>query len=395
MTLNNSNSEEKIDKFGIITLVLSRGLTQLPLAMAGILLVDIALSFNVEVGIAGQINTASGLFSIFFGLIMGVLSVKYRHKSLLLTGILLFVFVAISSFFSPSLLVLIGVFAFAGIGNSLVIPMINTLIGEHVASENRTSVIGYTVSGMMVIYFLGVLSAGFLSYLGWKIPLILVITPIGLITALMCRNYIPGQATGSEAPISMGDLFKGYMLLLRNRSAIACLICTVLGFSVWYFYPVYGPSFFRQVYNIEPGMISAIIICITVAFVIGSILAGKVVSRAGEKTTLVLCTGLVGAMTMIAFRVPSFWVTFFMTLLVGFTGGIMITVSSSFALAQIPEYSGTMMSIHAASDSFGFMVSAGLGGTLLLLFDYGMGSTVIGLLGIIGAVILQMLTQKT
>ena len=138
MTLNNSNSEEKIDKFGIITLVLSRGLTQLPLAMAGILLVDIAISFNVEVGIAGQINTASGLFSIFFGLIMGVLSVKYRHKSLLLTGILLFVFVAISSFFSPSLLVLIGVFAFAGIGNSLVIPMINTLIGEHVASENRT-----------------------------------------------------------------------------------------------------------------------------------------------------------------------------------------------------------------------------------------------------------------
>ena len=78
----------------------------------------------------------------------------------------------------------------------------------------------------------------------------------------------------------------------------------------------------------------------------------------------------------------------------GFAGGIMITVSSSFALAQIPEYSGTMMSIHAASDSFGFMVSAGLGGTLLLLFDYGMGSTVIGLLGILGAVILQIMTRQ-
>lgn len=76
MISNHSYPEEKIDKFGILTLVLSRGLTQLPLAMAGILLVDIALSFNVEVGMAGQINTASGLFSIFFWTNYG----SFKHK---------------------------------------------------------------------------------------------------------------------------------------------------------------------------------------------------------------------------------------------------------------------------------------------------------------------------
>ncbi len=392
---NDTNSEKKIDKFGILTLVLSRGLTQLPLAMAGILLVDIALSYNVEVGVAGQINTASGLLSIFFGLIMGVLSVKYNHKSLLLTGIMLFVLVAVATFFSSSLLLLIGVFAFVGIGNALVIPMVNTLIGEHVAPDRHTSVIGYTVSGMMVIYFLGILAAGFLSYLGWKLPMLVVIAPIGVITILMCRACIPSQDTGSNSQTSFKDLFKGYMNLLRNKSAIGCLLCTILGYSVWYFYPVYGPSFFRQVYNIDPGMISALVVFITVAFVIGSISAGRLVNRTGEKTALLISTGIIGVITILVFRVPSFYVAYFLSLVAGIAGGIMITVSSSYALSLIPEYSGTMMSIHAASDSFGFMISAGLGGTLLLLYGYGMGSTVLGVLGIAGAVVLQILTQKT
>jgi predicted MFS family arabinose efflux permease len=395
MISNHSYPEEKIDKFGILTLVLSRGLTQLPLAMAGILLVDIALSFNVEVGMAGQINTASGLFSIFFGLIMGVLSIKYKHKSLLLTGILLFVLVAVSSFFSSSLPILIGVFSFVGIGNALVIPMINTLIGELVAPDKHTSVIGYTVGGMSFIYFLGVLSAGFLSYLGWRLPIVLVIAPIGIITSIMCRTCIPSQDIGPDSQTSMKDLFKGYMNVLRNRSAIGCLICTVLSFSVWYFYPIYGASFFRQVYNIDPGMISALVIFITVAFIIGSISAGRLVNLADEKTILAICTGMVGALTLIVFRIPSFWIAYFLSLLVGFSAGAMITVSSSYALSQIPEYKGTMMSIHSASDSFGFMISAGLGGTLLLLYDYEMSSTTLGLLGIIGAVILLTLTRKT
>ena len=374
--------------------MLSRGLTQLPLAMAGIVLVDIALSFNVEVGMAGQINTASGLFSIFFGLAMGVLSVKYNHKSLLFTGVLLFVLVAVASFFSTSLLILIGVFSFVGIGNALVIPMVNTLIGELVAPERRTSVIGMTVGGMSLIYFLGVLAAGFLSYLGWKLPMLLVIAPIGIITGLICRNCIPSRDTGSDSQASFKDLFKGYMNVLRNKSAIGCLISTVLGFSVWYFYPVYGASFFRQVYNIDPGMISTLVVFIILAFIMGSVSASRFVNRIGEKTTLVICTGIIGVFTILAFRVPSFYLAYLLSLAAGFAGGIMITASSSFALSQIPEYSGTMMSIHAASDSFGFMISAGLGGTLLLLYGYDMGSTVLGVLGIIGAVILLILTQK-
>lgn len=389
-----SQEHDEITQKGIMTLVLSRGLTQLPGAVVGLLLVEIALSYNVQVGVAGQINTAAGIFSILFGLAMGVLSVKYQHKSLLFTGILLSVFFAVASYFSTSLTVLIVVYSLVGIANALILPMVNTLIGELVSPERRTSVIGWTVGGMSLIYFIGILSAGFLSYLGWKMTMVLVVAPVGVLTCIMCRNFIPSQNKGPENQVSFGELFTGYMKLLRNKSAIGCIVGTILSFSVWYFYLVYGASYFREAFQISPSYMSVIMIFFVVFFIIGSLSAGRLVKRFDEKISLLIFTGVLGIVTIFVFHIPNFWAAFLITLIACFSAGAMITVSSSYALSQIPEYSGTMMSLHAAADSFGSAISAGLGGTFLLLYGYGIGSSILGLFGVIGAVVLLIFTSK-
>jgi DHA1 family bicyclomycin/chloramphenicol resistance-like MFS transporter len=394
MDSESSQQVHEITNKGILTLVLSRGLTQLPSAVIGLLLVEIALSYNVQIGVAGQINTAAGLFSILFGLAMGVLSVKYQHKSLLFTGIILYVFFAVSSYFSTSLTVLIAVYSLVGIANALVLPMVNTLIGELVSPERRISVIGWTVGGMSLIYFIGVLSAGFLSNLGWKMTMVLVVVPVGVLTCIMCRNFVPSQNKGSENKISFRELFTGYINLLRNKSAIGCILGTVLSFSVWYFYLVYGASYFREVYQIGPSSMSVIMIFFIVFFIIGSLSAGRLVKRFNEKTSLLIFTGVLGIVTIFVFHIPNFWATLLTTLIACFSGGVMITVSSSYALSQIPEYSGTMMSLHAAADSFGSAISAGLGGTFLLLYGYGIGSSILGVFGVIGAIILLLFTSE-
>ena len=394
MVSKDSQQDNEITKKGIMTLVLSRGLTQLPSAVVGLLLVEIALSYNVQIGVAGQINTAAGIFSILFGLAMGVLSVKYQHKSLLFTGIILYIFFAVSSYFSNSLTVLIAVYSLVGIANALVLPMVNTLIGELVSPERRTSVIGWTVGGMSLIYFIGVLSAGFLSNLGWKMTMVLVVVPVGVLTCIMCRNYVPSQNNGSEDKVSFRELFTGYVKLLRNKSAIGCILGTVLSFSVWYFYLVYGASYFREVFQISPSYMSVIMIFFIVFFIIGSLSAGRLVKRFNEKTSLLIFTGGLGIVTIFVFHIPNFWATLLITLIACFSGGVMITVSSSYALSQIPEYSGTMMSLHAAADSFGLAISSGLGGTFLLLYGYGIGSSILGVFGVIGAIILLLFTSK-
>lgn len=224
--------------------------------------------------------------------------------------------------------------------------------------------------------------------------MVLVIVPVGVLTSILCRYSIPDQGKSSENQVSLRDLFVGYMGLLRNRSAIGCILGTILGFSTWYFYLVYGASFYRQKFLMSPSSISIALIFITLFFIIGSLAAGRLVKKAGEKTTLLIFTGILGAITLFVFRTSSFWVAYIPTLIAGFSAGAMITVSSSFALTQIPEYRGTMMSLHAAADSMGWTIAAGLGGTLLLVYGYGLGSIVVGVLGILGAVVLLVLTSN-
>ena len=77
-----------------------------------------------------------------------------------------------------------------------------------------------------------------------------------------------------------------------------------------------------------------------------------------------------------------------------FSGGVLITISSSFALGQIPEYSGTMMSLHSAADSMGSSIAAGLGGSMLLVYGYELSSGAVGALGILGAIVLYVITSN-
>jgi len=124
----------------IVPLLISKGITNLPSIVVSILLIEIAASFNVSPGIAGQLSTASSLLSLIFALIMGLLSARYSHKSLLTFGLLLYAFSAASGLLSGTLYVMLPLFALTGVARAMVDPMIGSLIGAHVPADRRTSV---------------------------------------------------------------------------------------------------------------------------------------------------------------------------------------------------------------------------------------------------------------
>ena len=224
--------------------------------------------------------------------------------------------------------------------------------------------------------------------------MVIIIVPVGVLTGIMCRSCIPGQKKSSDNQASLRDLFRGYKNLLSNKSAIGVILGTILGFPTWYFYVVYGPSFYRQVFNLSASSISIALIFLIISGIVGSFTVGRLVQRTSEKTVLLSATTFLGVISLIVFRIPNFWVTYFLTLIAMFSGGVLLTVSNSFALAQIPEYRGTMMSLHGVADSSASVISAGLGGTLLLLYGYGGSSIVLGVIGILSAVVLYLFTSN-
>jgi predicted MFS family arabinose efflux permease len=275
-----------------------------------------------------------------------------------------------------------------------VLPMVNTIIGKFVSPDRRASVIGMTVGGMFLIYLVGMLSVGLISNIGWRRVMVIVVVPVGVLVGILCRYRLPEQTKISDDQVSISDLFRGYMKLLRNKSAIGCILGTLLGFTPWYFYVIYGASFYRQKFLLSAGSVSIAVIFLMISAIIGSFTVGRLVKRASEKTVLLFFTTLLGAITLFTFRIPSFWVTYAASLIACFSGGILITISSSFALGQIPEYSGTMMSLHSAADSMGSSIAAGLGGSLLLFYGYELGSSALGALGLLGAFVLYILTSN-
>ena len=198
--LKKNDSDTNLSNLGVLSLVLARGLTNLPSLVVSLLLVDIASSFDVQIGVAGQLRALEGGLSVIFALIMGVLSVKYKPKSLFSIGILIFAVSAITSFYSNSLTTLFLTYSIVGVAYSIVIPMINTIIGIHVPTEKRTTVIGWTVAGLSTLYLIGSLSVGYLSQWGWRTTLLLVVVPISIIIFTLSRIGISCLLYTSPSP---------------------------------------------------------------------------------------------------------------------------------------------------------------------------------------------------
>jgi predicted MFS family arabinose efflux permease len=96
--------------------------------MLPLLLTDIAKTFGVPVGTA-VISSISSLVGVGVGLLMAILSVRFKHKPLLLVGVLCISLAEFGSYIAPSLLLVQTLYSLNGVGSVMVGAMAFTLIG--------------------------------------------------------------------------------------------------------------------------------------------------------------------------------------------------------------------------------------------------------------------------
>ena len=76
-------------------------------------------------------------------------------------------------------------------------------------------------------------------------------------------------------------------------------------------------------------------------------------------------------------------------LIVSFLGGLNQSSAQGLNLGQLPGLSGSMMSMLSAFQGIGTTLSLGVGGLLLVWFDWRVLGFVVGVLGIVGYVIMN------
>jgi predicted MFS family arabinose efflux permease len=373
------------------SLFLSRFATQPHGLIAGLLLIDIGQTFGYPVGVTGQLSTASFIIGVIFALVTGVLSVRYKHKSLLIMGLVFFTISALGCFSAPSFAFMLLSYSFSGLGMALVPPMCNTLVGEHLPLEKRSSAIGWILAGGASSYLIGAPLIGVLAgYGGWRLAFIGYMLPICIASLAIAVIGVPSATSVVQPVVSRPDYLEGFKKIFSNRSSFTCLLGTILAMAAWEANLIYGASFFRERFIMPTSWVSVLLSVMALCFLIGSLASGYLINRFGRKNFTVLSTVILGMLSFTYLNLHLFWLSMIIVLLVCVFAGVRYAASDSLTLEQVPEFRGTMMSVSSAAANLGSSLGGAIGGLSLLSYGYNGLGVSLGVLGISSAVIYHL-----
>ncbi len=362
--------------------------------LISILLVDVALSFGVPVGVMSQIRSFSAVVSTASALVMGVLSIRYRPKPLLMVGLSLITVSALVCSFAPTYTVLLIFYSLTGVGVAMVVPMSQTLVGEHVAIEGRPRAISYMIMSYTLIS--AFVSGPMMNWLavrgGWRLAYLAYIFPVTVIGLASGLFGIPPSRTVPSDDSDYRTYIDAFRDILKDRSALACVACTALSIAAFQTLGAYAISSFVERFGISSALRAPIWSVLTFTGAMGSFLGGRLVERLGRRPVAIAGALMMGVFAAGFTNVDGFWPSLGLTVLCGVSWTIYIPASTSLTLEQIPRLRGSMMSLNNAARHLGIAIGSAIGGIILLNSGYGALGLALGSLGVVASVIYRLFT---
>lgn len=362
------------------TLILTVSSIDHPSLIINISLIEIALLFGVSVSLAGQIQTITSIIGIAAALMMGVLSVRYDHKSLLMAGLFINLISSMCCAFAPSLSLLIVSFSALGLVSSLVTPMVFAYVGEFFTHEKRSRTIGTLAALRTLIYLIMVQLVGLVvDRWSWRQAFLFLVVPLASVSIVLTLKILPSIRV-RNLKTGITKYFEGYKSVIYFRSAVACLLGNTLAAAAWMGVVMYSVSFLRERFLLSRSHASLIFSGIGVGVIIGNYVGGWLAVRYGRKNLAVLSALVLGILIIGYMNMPSILCTIAIIPLLSLFGGVILTAANSLTLEQVPSFRGTMMSLNSAASQLGIALGAGIGGLALYLFNWGFVGLFLGVI---------------
>ena len=389
---NQTGEKGSVGRLFLPALVLSRFATTPSGIILSFLLIEIGLTFGLPVGVTGQLSTARSIVGVVSAILMGILSVRFKHKSLLTTGLIILSVAILGCGLASNFILLLIFYPLLGLGGSMVMPMTTTLTAKHLPLQKRASVIGLLMATVSVSYLIGTLFIRFISDIGgWRLPFLVYALPFPLLSILLVFKGLPHESESEQTSLNKGSLADGFKGVLSNRSAVACLVSSALSSAAWQGILLYAISFYRQQFLVSKGIASYIMIGASMSYTLGALISSRFVNKFGRKPVTFISSLMAGIFIFSFTIVPNLWISLSLTLAGCLFVGMRSTASVSLTIEQVPEFRGTMMSISSASGSMGSALGSGLGGLALLMYNYEAIGPTLGLLGLASAIIVYLI----
>jgi predicted MFS family arabinose efflux permease len=364
--------------------------------LSSLFLVDLAKTFFgssdlIYIAVVSQIITISSIVAIVSGVLNGFLSVRVRHRTLLLFGALCIAIGAVGCLWAPNLFFLQIFYPFDGIGTIIVGAMAFTLIGESLPLEKRARSIGVVTSSGIVSIAIGFAIAGYganiggyRSYLAWYV------LPISLVALFAAFFFVPKNM--QQATVAKQSLSESFKQVFLNRSAGACLIGNMFltAAGVW---SIFAATFWRKYYSLPIEVVALITVAVVLVYALGGFMGGRLIDRVGRKRFVVYNWFARGILIAAVVFMPDVYSALFISFVATLIGGFAVTGSHNLIVEQVPKSRGTMMSINGVFASIGITIGTACGGLALTQGFQILGLT-LGIFAVIAAMIILFIAKE-
>ncbi|MDC0659082.1 multidrug effflux MFS transporter [Leisingera sp. SS27] len=357
----------------LITLILLTGFSPMSLNMFLPSLANIAVDLKTDYSTVSWAVSGYLALTAIIQLIIGPLSDRTGRRRVLLGALLVFAFASVGCTFASN----IEAFLFCrmlqgGIigGYALSLAIVRDMRTEREA----VSLIGYIGMAMAIAPMIGPMLGGVLdTFFGWR-SVFGFYAAAGFGLLLLCWFDLgetrPQRATDTSTPVP------DTTALIREPLFWAYALCGTLSVGAFYIFLTGAPLVAQSTFNVTTAELGLYIGTITVGFLIGGFLAGRV-GQHFEPTTIMIagrvvaCTGLLGGLLLLASGIRSAEFFFASTLFVGLGNGITMPGCNAGAMSVRPDLAGSAAGLSGALIVAGGAVLTSLTGNLVPLTNGG------------------------
>ena len=351
-----------------------------------VLLVEIAQDFGLPLGVSAQIRSLSLAIALVTALALGAFSVRYRHKSLLLAGLLALALSSLGCGVSLNFEMLLIFYTITGLGAAVVGPMATALVGEHFPAEKRAGALGWYGAAGGISHMVGSQVIGFIAVLGgWRLPFLVYALPVSLLSMALVWSQLPPLKT--ETQLKSRNIMAGFKDVLLDRSALACLIGIMMASAAWQGIYFFSVSFLKEELSMQPILAAGIYSIMSLFFTLGSLSSSRIIGKIGRKAAVYLGLTVIAIFTVTYTNLPLLSLVLFCNVVGCYFGAIRNMSSIGLSLEQAPGSRGTMMSLNSAAMRVGSLLGTSIGGLTIIMYGWRTFGLMLGSIGFLSVLV--------
>jgi predicted MFS family arabinose efflux permease len=364
-------------------------------SMYNVNMLEIASTLHVTVGTVGQIAAIARFVGIFVGLTMGLLSVRFNHKYLLLFGQVLVALGAVGSYFAPDFASYVFFQSVMGVGGPMVGIMAITLVGEIMPLEKRGTAVGLLasaafVAGIVAAPVTGIISSSF----DWRLVLLWWIFPVAIASLILSFFILPSKPSQYKNA-SRPPYLSAFKTVLLNKSAVACMLSVMCAYAMLTL-TTYAVTFYRINFGVSVTTGSYISMAGAAFAASGAIIGGRLMNPRRRRPLIMITLFISSLLTMSFSFMPNLGSALVLRYASAVIGALSAAALTTLVLEQVPKFRGTMISLNAAIGAgFGTVLGLTLGGWVLNSSgnNYQMLFFTLGIFGVAASAIVLFLTK--